>query len=135
MNKSILALAYLILFHIPVVHAGDFNISFEWGDIPLCTSGSPNNVPNPIFKLSDVPEGTKFIYFKLTDKDVPGYKHGGGVVEFSGQNVIEPGAFKYQSPCPPSGSHTYEWQATAKSKKSLFGGKIGQAKASVKYPN
>ena len=71
----------------------------------------------------------------MKDLDVPQYDHGGGVVEFSGQSIIEPGAFKYRSPCPPGGSHTYQWEATAKSKKSMFGGTLGKAKASGRYPN
>ena len=63
-----------------VLVADDFTLSFEWGDIPLCTSGSPNTVPNPRFELANVPEGTKYIYFKMVDKDVPNYNHGGGSV-------------------------------------------------------
>ena len=55
-------------------------------------------------------------------------------MEYTGQSTIEPGAFEYQSPCPPNGSHTYEWKATAKKKKSLFGGKLGEAKAATQYP-
>ena len=57
--------------------AAEFTISFEWGDIPLCTSGQPNTVPNPKFVLSNVPEGTKFIQFMMTDLDAPSYNHGG----------------------------------------------------------
>ncbi|MBI9086729.1 MAG: hypothetical protein JEZ11_24245 [Desulfobacterales bacterium] len=117
----------------PVV-AGEFTISFEWGDIPLCTTGSPNTVANPRFVLSDVPDGTKYIQFKLTDRDVPSYDHGGGTVEYTGSSVIEPGAFKYKSPCPPSGSHRYRWTATAKEKTGLFSGSIGKATATRKYP-
>jgi len=112
--------------------AAAFEIQFNWDGLKSCTSGNPNTVANPKFVLKDVPEGTKFIRFKLVDTNVREYNHGGGVVAFSGQGVIEPGAFKYKSPCPPSGSHKYEWTATAQSKKS--GGEIGKAKASRKYP-
>lgn len=114
--------------------ASDFSISFEWGNIPLCTSGTPNTVPNPKFILSNVPEGTKFIQFTMTDLDVPNYDHGGGTVAYTGKNIIEPGAFKYSSPCPPNGSHNYEWTAKAKKKKGLFGGSVGKAKAKKSYP-
>jgi len=48
--------------------------------------------------------------------------------------VIKPGAFKYESPCPPSGSHTYEWDATAKDGDGFFSGTLGSTKASVSYP-
>ena len=123
----------LSLFATPAI-AAEFTISFEWGDIPLCTSGQPNTVPNPRFILSNVPEGTKFIQFMMTDLDVPSYNHGGGTVEYAGDDIIEPGAFTYLSPCPPSGSHSYQWTATAKKKSGMFGGSLGKAKATRNYP-
>lgn len=109
-----------------------FEISFDWSGLKSCTSGNPNTVANPQFVLKDVPEGTMFIKFKLVDTNVREFDHGGGVIAYTGQSVIEPGAFKYKSPCPPNGSHTYEWTATAQSKKS--GGKLGSAKAARQYP-
>jgi phosphatidylethanolamine-binding protein (PEBP) family uncharacterized protein len=132
-KKSALLIFITILLVTPAV-ASEFAISFEWGDISLCTSGQPNVVPNPRFVLSNVPEGTKFIHFTMTDLDVPSYNHGGGTVEYTGKNVIEPGSFKYQSPCPPSGSHRYQWTATAKEKTGFFSGSIGKARATKKYP-
>jgi len=122
-----------VLLVVPAV-ASEFTISFEWGDIPLCTSGRPNTVPNPRFVLSNVPEGTKLIQFTMTDLDVPSYDHGGGTVKYTGNNVIEAGAFEYKSPCPPSGSHQYEWTAKAKKKAGLFSGSIGKARAVKTYP-
>ena len=112
--------------------ASAFDIEFNWGGLKSCTSGTPNTVANPGFKLTDVPEGTKFIRVKLVDTKVRSFDHGGGVVAYNGQAVIEPGAFKYKSPCPPNGAHIYEWTATAQTKKS--GGKLGTAKAARKYP-
>lgn len=109
-----------------------FEISFTWDGLKSCTSGSPNTVKNPQFTLKDVPEGTKFIDFRLRDKNVPDFSHGGGVVAWNGEDSIKSGAFKYLSPCPPDGAHTYEWIATAKSAKS--GGKLATAKAKRKYP-
>ena len=135
MKKLMFILCVMAFVHSPLASADEFSISFEWGDIPLCNTGKPNTVSNPRFELTNVPDGTKFIYFKMKDLDVPQYDHGGGVVEFTGQSIIEPGAFTYRSPCPPGGSHTYQWEATAKSKKSMFGGKLGKAQASVDYPN
>ena len=67
----------------------------------------------------------------MKDRDVPTYNHGGGKVDYTGADLIEPGAFKYKSPCPPSGKHTYEWIATAI---DANGGKLGKAKARKKYP-
>ena len=132
-KRSGLCLFVTILLVTPAV-ASEFAISFEWGDIPLCTSGQPNVVPNPKFVLSNVPEGTKFIQFQMTDLDAPSYSHGGGTIEYTGQNVIEPGAFKYQSPCPPSGSHRYQWTAKAKKKTGLFSGSLGKTRATKSYP-
>jgi len=70
----------------------------------------------------------------MTDLDVPSYNHGGGTVEYTGNNIIEPGAFTYLSPCPPSGSHSYQWTATARKKTGMLGGSLGKAKATRKYP-
>lgn len=112
--------------------AAAFEVEFTWDGLKSCTSGNPNTVANPRFALKDVPEGTKFIRFKLVDTNVRAFDHGGGVVAYTGQESIDPGAFKYKSPCPPNGAHTYEWTATAQSKKS--GGKLGVAKAARKYP-
>lgn len=114
--------------------AGEFRIGFDWSGLKLCTSGRPNTVANPVFTVKDLPAGTKFIQFRLVDLDVPSYNHGGGVVAISKDGKIPRGAFKYQSPCPPNGAHTYEWTATAKTKKGFGGQKLGVAKARRKYP-
>lgn len=114
-----------------VANAAEFSFTFEWGDIPLCNTGSPNRVSNPIFTLSGVPDGTKKIKFQLTDWDAPNYNHGGGTAAYSGQNVVQPGAFKYESPCPPGAVHTYEWTAYAK---NADGKTIAKAKAKRQYP-
>jgi phosphatidylethanolamine-binding protein (PEBP) family uncharacterized protein len=72
----------------------------------------------------------------MTDLDTnyPNYDHGGGTIEYTGNNIIEPGAFKYQSPCPRSGSHRYQWTATAKEKTGFFSGSLGKAQATKRYP-
>jgi len=112
-------------------HAEDFSFTFKWGDIPLCNTGYPNRVENPIFELNNVPEGTKEIRFSLADKDAPNYNHGGGTAEYTGDNTIQPGAFKYQSPCPPNGKHNYEWSARAR---DADGDTIARARSSQQYP-
>jgi phosphatidylethanolamine-binding protein (PEBP) family uncharacterized protein len=108
-----------------------FQIEFEWGNIRNCTDGNPNTVTNPIFKLINVPKGTAHIQFTMIDTDVPGYYHGGGKVDYVGQKTIEPGVFKYSSPCPPMGSHKYKWNAYAKNDKNE---EIGKASAIRNYP-
>jgi phosphatidylethanolamine-binding protein (PEBP) family uncharacterized protein len=134
-KKTIMiAIGILFLMCSTPVIADEFSISFDWGDIPLCTSGNPNTVENPRFILSNVPENTKIISFSLKDLDAPTYDHGGGKIAYEGNNIIEPGAFTYKSPCPPSGSHRYVWTATAKEKDSFFSSSIGKAKSMKRYP-
>ena len=111
--------------------AAAFSISFSWGNLKKCTSGNPNRVANPAFKLSSVPDGTAKIRFKMKDLNVPSYNHGGGTVTYSGGSTIAPGAFNYKSPCPPNGAHNYQWTATALDAK---GKKLGEAKATKRYP-
>ena len=109
-----------------------FEISFNWDGLKVCNNGNARPVDSPEFLLKDVPAGTNFIRFRMVDKNVPEYNHGGGIVEYSGGDVVAAGQFKYNSPCPPGGTHTYEWTATAQSKKN--GGKLGVAKAKRTYP-
>lgn len=111
--------------------SADFGLAFEWGNIKKCTSGYPNTVPNPAFSLQNVPKGTASIQFRMVDRNVPSYQHGGGTVKYTKGSKIAPGAFKYKSPCPPSGRHTYEWTATAK---DSAGKTLGEAKARKAYP-
>ena len=111
--------------------AADFSVGFSWGNLKKCTSGRPNSVANPQFSLRSVPEGTARIDFKMVDLNVPKYNHGGGKVKYTGQKTIASGAFRYKSPCPPSGRHTYEWTATAR---DSSGKTLATAKARRAYP-
>ena len=113
------------------VSAADFGLSFEWGNLKKCNSGRPNLVPNPKFTFNGLPKDTASIQFRIVDTNNPGYNHGGGTAKYSGGSTIAPGAFKYMSPCPPGGRHTYKWTAVAK---DAGGKKLGQATASRKYP-
>ena len=128
---AIVAAMGISLAFVATAPAQAFSLSFSWGNIKECTTGRPGTVPNPNFKLSGVPDGTARIRFKMVDRNVPSYNHGGGTVNYSGGNTIAPGAFRYKSPCPPSGSHTYEWTATALDSR---GKRLGVAKASKRYP-
>lgn len=114
-----------------VVHA-DMSVSFAWGDIPLCTTGKPNRVGNPEFVMKGVPAGTTKIVFKMKDINVPNYNHGGGTVkvQMRSSGTIPSGVFKYKSPCPPNGRHTYEWAATAKAGSKT----LATATAQRRYP-
>ena len=84
-----------------------FDIGFDRSGLKSCTTGKPPTVASPAVTLTDVPEVTRCIRFKLVDRDVPAFNHGGGVVKWNGERMIPAGAFKYRSPCPPKGSHTY----------------------------
>lgn len=110
--------------------AEDFTIGFGWGDIPLCTSGRPGMVPSPKFTVKGLPAGTDRIQFRLRDLNAPRYNHGGGTIRVTRDGTIPAGVFTYKSPCPPGGTHVYEWRATAKR-----GGKVlGVATARRSYP-
>jgi hypothetical protein len=99
--KMIKIYSYILFFVFlsasPVI-AGDFTFTFEWGDYPPCKSGYSNSVPNPKFVLSNVPEGTKFIKFEITDLNVPDWNHGGGTVAYIGDDIIPAGLFDFSSP-------------------------------------
>ena len=82
------------------------SVAFEWSSADKCATSSP------AFTVSGVPEGTAKLKFKMTDLDVPSYNHGGGTVAFNGDQ-IPAGAFTYKGPCPPSGSHDYQWKVEA----------------------
>ncbi len=129
LRRASAAVAVSLALSVP---AQAFEITFGWAGLPSCTSGNPGTVGSPAFTLKDIPEGTKFIRFKLVDRDAPGFDHGGATIAFADGTQIPAGTFKYKQPCPPNGSHTYEWTATAQSKKS--GGKLGTAKARREYP-
>ncbi|MEY8842970.1 hypothetical protein AB9K41_28390 [Cribrihabitans sp. XS_ASV171] len=113
--------------------AAEFRIAFDWSGLQACTSGKPNVVANPRFRVSGLPAGTRAVRFRLTDLDVPHYDHGGGWVEMSADGTVPAGVFSYKSPCPPGRVHTYEWTAVAKTQKG--GGKtLATAKARRNYP-
>ncbi|OWU86143.1 hypothetical protein ATO6_04610 [Oceanicola sp. 22II-s10i] len=129
MHKSLLAAALLALS--AGAASAEMKLSFSgWGNIPSCTSGRPNTVGNPQFTLSGVPAGTETIEFKLVDLDVPSYDHGGARLKMTGSGKVPAGLFKYKSPCPPSGVHTYEWRATAKAGNKV----LAKAAAKRRYP-
>ena len=129
--SAVLATAFLMVCT-QSVEAGDFSVAFKWGKIPCCDGRYtfPGSVSNPIFTLSNVPTGTKKIEFEMEDLDYSSV-HGGGTVTYTGRNVIEPGAFKYESPCPSGRARTYEWTASAI---DGSGNTIGTASARREYP-
>jgi phosphatidylethanolamine-binding protein (PEBP) family uncharacterized protein len=88
-------------------NVAELGVSFAWKDSHRCSSVSP------AFKIASVPSGTKTLKFWMTDLQVTSFTHGGGSVEYKGSGDIPEGAFGYTGPCPPSGSHQYEFKVTA----------------------
>lgn len=83
-------------------NAANLQVDYTWTKSSKCTSVSPQ------ITLSKVPKSTQELRVTLVDRDVLGYNHGGGVVKYTGSNVIPAGALKnYTGPCPPQGQHRY----------------------------
>ncbi len=106
----------------------DMGVKFEWAG-----SGCALSSPNPELRLSNVPQGTAFLKVTMTDLDVPTFNHGGGTVAYDGSGVVPAGALKaYSGPCPPSGSHTYEFRVVALDAQKEF--ILGKGTAAKRYP-
>jgi hypothetical protein len=102
------------------------SVKFSWVGYQPCSSSSP------AFTVSDVPAGTARLAFKMVDKNVPSYPHGGGTIAYDGAREIPTGAFSYKGPCPPSGQqHTYEWTVQALDGN---GKAIASTTATAKFP-
>jgi len=110
--------------------ANAFDLSFTWDGLSPCTNGRPKTVGSPAFVISNLPAGTTEVRFRLVDLDVPGFNHGGGRVGMSTSGQLPPGVFRYKSPCPPNGVHTYEWRAEARGGNRV----LGTATARRRYP-
>ena len=133
MFKSMVTFAVFTLLPVSL-SAEEFKIEFTWDGLRSCTSGNPNRVPNPIFKVSGLPKGAVGIDFRMIDKNVPSYNHGGGWIEISSDGKVPAKSFWYESPCPPNGAHKYEWTAKAKTQKGWSGKTLATARASRMYP-
>lgn len=101
-----------------IVSADEFRIEFVWDpDMKRCFSRE-----SPEIKLFNVPEGTTQLRVKMVDKNAPSYPHGGGKVDYNGEASIVKGALKkWKGPCPPSGTHTYEFTVRARAGKKKVG--------------
>jgi len=87
--------------------ADAFSARFSWAGIPACRTISP------AFELAGVPAGAKRLRFEMKDLDVPGFRHGGSTVAYTGDTVKQ-GAIHYIGPCPPGGEHhRYRWTIEA----------------------
>jgi phosphatidylethanolamine-binding protein (PEBP) family uncharacterized protein len=118
-----IAVAFIVIWSHPVMA---MSVKFSWAGHPSCSSSSP------AFTVSDVPEGTVHLTFKMIDKNVPNYPHGGGTIAYEGKNEIPSGAFAYTGPCPPAGQqHAYKWTVRAL---DANGKELASAVAVGKFP-
>jgi phosphatidylethanolamine-binding protein (PEBP) family uncharacterized protein len=102
------------------------SLKFSWAGYLACGARSP------AFSVSDVPAETARLAFKMVDRDVPTYPHGGGTVAYGGKGEIPAGAFSFKGPCPPSGQrHSCEWTVQALDRD---GKAIGSATAAEPFP-
>jgi hypothetical protein len=133
MLKPLLAAAFVVAGLTPAF-ADDFSLAFRWGATPKCDTGQSTMVDSPAFVLGNVPVGTKFLEFKMVDLNTPGFRHGGARIPYTGQKVIEAGAFRYMGPCPPSGQHRYAWTVEAKNAPGMLARVLGRTSAVRSFP-
>ncbi|MBC2737194.1 MAG: phospholipid-binding protein [Desulfobacteraceae bacterium] len=116
MNNHVLRLvagAALLLFGCATAQvspdAVELSVDFAWQASDRCSSQSP------VIRVKNIPAATKTLQIKLKDRDVPTWNHGGGTVAYDGSDVIPAGALQdgYNGPCPPSGSHRYQFTVKA----------------------
>ena len=87
--------------------AAELGVDFTFQERHRCSETSP------AIRVSGAPESTVGYRVKLVDLDVPSFNHGGGEVSQS-SGRIRPGALEsYIGPCPPIGTHTYEFRVSA----------------------
>jgi phosphatidylethanolamine-binding protein (PEBP) family uncharacterized protein len=64
--------------------------------------------------LTTVPAGVASYEVKLTDLDVPNFKHWHETLPAAGSSIREAAGSGYVGPCPPSGTHRYEIRVMAR---------------------
>lgn len=118
---SALALIAVLTQSFSPTSADEFGIEFTWDpDMKRCFSKE-----SPEIRLFNVPDGTTQLRVKMVDRNAPSYPHGGGKIDYNGESSIPQGALnKWKGPCPPSGTHTYEFIVDARAGKK----KAGKAK-------
>jgi phosphatidylethanolamine-binding protein (PEBP) family uncharacterized protein len=107
------------------VAASAMGLSFQWGPTKKCFDPK-----SPPITLSGVPAHTSRLRFKMIDLDAVDFVHGGATIDYTGDNKLPYGAFRYKGPCPPK-PHVYQWRVEA-----LDGnGKVlAKARASKRFP-
>ncbi len=68
---------------------------------------------SPEIRLTDVPSGVASFEVRLTDLDVPSFRHWSQTVPATGSVIRQGTGSGYYGPCPPSGTHRYQIEVTA----------------------
>jgi len=106
-------------------NAAKLDVSFNFTSASRCSSVSP------AITILGAPAGTAKYSVVMSDKQAPGFNHGGGTVQASG-NTIQAGALKsYTGPCPPTGSHDYTISVKAL---DASGAVVGAGSATRRFP-
>lgn len=107
MMRRGVALAAALLAAGAVSAQAPLTVDSSWAGTAAC------GTKPPAFKIGGIPAGTKKLRFAMKDLDKPGFDHGGGTVDYAGSGEVAAGAFFYTGPCPPGGSHRYQWTVQA----------------------
>ena len=114
-------------------YASAMELSFSWGPTIKCFDSK-----SPPMTVSQVPNGTAKLRFRMVDRNKMSYRHGGGTVDFKGSGNLPYGAFlnspfrPYKGPCPRRTSpHTYEFTVQAI---DMSGRVLAKANARRKFP-
>ncbi|MFO0989979.1 MAG: YbhB/YbcL family Raf kinase inhibitor-like protein [Alphaproteobacteria bacterium] len=109
MKRSLAGMAILasLLAAGPAAAQASLTVDFSWSGIAAC------GTKPPAFKIGGIPAATKKLRFAMKDLDKPGFDHGGGTIDYAGGAEIAAGAFFYTGPCPPGGTHRYQWTVQA----------------------
>ena len=107
--------------------AADLGVDFSWENTKPCSRVSP------VIHVADFPVQTTWFKVSLKDLDVPDWNHGGGKFANDDSGVIPAGALKegYSGPCPPGGSHRYQFTVKAVDKEGTI---IGIGKRTRRFP-
>lgn len=105
--KALIAAAMLLGAAGAAAAQAPLTVDFSWVGTAAC------GTKPPAFKIGGIPAGTKRLRFAMKDLDKPTFDHGGGTIDYAGSGNIPANAFFYTGPCPPGGTHRYQWTVQA----------------------
>jgi phosphatidylethanolamine-binding protein (PEBP) family uncharacterized protein len=107
--------------------AAELGVAFSWAGVKKCSKISPE------LQVVGIPDGAVTLAVTLKDLDVPRWNHGGGRVPHDGSGIVPAGALTngYNGPCPPSGSHRYQFTVRALNREGVV---VGMGKSMATYP-